>query len=287
MNFSAQSGTEHAKLWHSVDLNERFDLLHATYITHTFTRHTHEGFAIAMIEEGSEGFSYRHDYHVAPHGTVAVINPGEVHTGEAVTPNGWSYRVFYPNASLLARVATEISGRPQGIPFFSKTLIEDHEVWQRLRQAHISIEQSPSALERESLLLGALASLISRHADYCPPVILPTEAHIAVVQARDYLHAHFSEDISLERLANVAHLSPFHFSTVFRTEFGLPPHLYLTQLRVYRARDLLRIGLPIADAALRTGFVDQSHLNRHFKRILGVTPGQYRKNVQDQPARLG
>jgi AraC-like DNA-binding protein len=51
---------------------------------------------------------------------------------------------------------------------------------------------------------------------------------------------------------------------------------------VYRARDLLRSGVPIAEAALRTGFVDQSHLNRHFKRIIGVTPGQYRKNVQDR-----
>ena len=282
MNSRTTQPIERAKLWQSAALNESFDLLHATYVTHTFTPHTHEGFAIAMIEAGSEGFMYRRNYYVAPHNTIAIINPGEVHTGQAVTPEGWSYRVFYPNASLLARVATDISGQQQGIPYFSQTIIHDHAVWQQLWQAHRTIEQSNSALERESHLLSALASLISRHADFRPPALITSEAQVAVIQARDYLHAHFHEDISLGHLASVANLSPYHFSTVFRDQLGLPPHHYLTQLRVYRARDLMRAGLPIADAALRTGFVDQSHLNRHFKRILGVTPGQYRKNVQDR-----
>ena len=69
---------------------------------------------------------------------------------------------------------------------------------------------------------------------------------------------------------------------VFHDEVGLPPHAYLTQVRVNRARRLLSQGWPITEVAFEVGFVDQSHLNKRFKRITGMTPGQYRKNVQDR-----
>jgi AraC-like DNA-binding protein len=61
----------------------------------------------------------------------------------------------------------------------------------------------------------------------------------------------------------------------------MPPHAFQTQLRVARARKLLREGASPASAALEVGFTDQSHLNRHFKRVLGITPAFFRKNVQE------
>jgi AraC-like DNA-binding protein len=71
-------------------------------------------------------------------------------------------------------------------------------------------------------------------------------------------------------------LSPFHLLRVFRAAVGLPPHAYQIQLRVARAKELLRAGMPIAAVAVEVGFVDQSHLTRHFKRLVGVPPGRYR-----------
>lgn len=102
--------------------------------------------------------------------------------------------------------------------------------------------------------------------------------------AREFLEANAEQDVSLVRLAAVAGLSPFHLVRVFREAVGLPPHAYLDQVRVERAKGLLSAGLPIARAAAEAGFADQSHLTRRFKRLVGVTPGQYRagsKNVQD------
>ena len=78
--------------------------------------------------------------------------------------------------------------------------------------------------------------------------------------------------------------SPFHLVRVFRAATGLPPHAYLTQVRLQHAKRLLAAGALIAWVAADTGFTDQSHLARHFKQVTGVTPGQYayqRKNVQD------
>jgi AraC-like DNA-binding protein len=89
---------------------------------------------------------------------------------------------------------------------------------------------------------------------------------------------------TLERLAGDLGTSPFALLRAFRDAYGMPPHTWLTDARVRRARLLLDAGTPPAEAAVAVGFTDQPHLNRHFARIVGVPPGAYqreRKNVQD------
>src|SRR5579883_2616325 len=95
-----QAEREQVNFWRDPALRD-LELLHAHYVTHTFAPHTHEEYAIGVIERGAERFMYRHTQHTAPAGSVVVINPGEVHTGEAVLASGWSYRMLYPAASLL------------------------------------------------------------------------------------------------------------------------------------------------------------------------------------------
>ncbi|MBI1877856.1 MAG: helix-turn-helix transcriptional regulator, partial [Chloroflexi bacterium] len=85
----------------------------------------------------------------------------------------------------------------------------------------------------------------------------------------------------------ISNLSPFHLLRAFRAELGLPPHAYLTQIRIERAKALLAQGWPVAQVAFETGFADQSHLTKRFKGIVGVAPGQYllhSKKVQDKSA---
>jgi AraC-like DNA-binding protein len=105
---------------------------------------------------------------------------------------------------------------------------------------------------------------------------------VAVETARAYIHAHYDRDISVRDLAALTGLSPYHFIRVFSGQVGLTPHAYLVQVRVQQARQLLATGETPSQAALSAGFFDQSHLTRHFKRILGVTPGRYRNCVQDR-----
>ncbi len=81
--------------------------------------------------------------------------------------------------------------------------------------------------------------------------------------------------MTLQALARFAGLSAFHLCRVFREAVGMAPHAYQTQVRVRRAKALLRAGLPITQAAVEAGFYDQAHLTRHFKRIVGLTPGRY------------
>ncbi|WP_224366848.1 AraC family transcriptional regulator [Hyalangium versicolor] len=265
---------EECVFWRAEELGG-LELLKATYITHTFAPHSHDGFALGVIERGVEAFRYRGEMQYAPAGTVVLVNPGELHTGHSVQDGGWTYRMFYPAPRLLEDVATELTGRSRGTPFFGAAVVDDPDAAQLIRALHDSMERPASALERQSRLFATLVSLVSRHAAPRPDARSVGNENEAVRRARDYLEAHPGENVTLEHLANLAGLSVFHFVRVFRREVGLPPHAYQIELRVRRARELLRQGLPPGQVAAALGFSDQSHLTREFKRRIGLTPGRY------------
>jgi AraC family transcriptional regulator len=113
----------------------------------------------------------------------------------------------------------------------------------------------------------------------------PTDVHPGGVLSRhklrtviEYIHEHLDAELSLDHLAAVAHVSPYHFARLFKHSTGLPPHQYVIACRIERAKELLRgrDRLPLAEVATEVGFADQSHFTRHFKRLVGVTPRRFR-----------
>ena len=271
---------ERAKFWHAPAFNN-LELLHATYITHRFAPHAHEGFAIGVAQAGVQVFSLQGRNHFMPAGSIAVINPGEIHTGQAAVKQGWTYRMMYPKTLLLQRAASQLIGRDCHIPYFRNPIIYDDYLARLIVDLHMALEEPQTpVLELESRLLWTFGQLIIRHADN-HFVMRPTAVeHQAIKQVKAYLESHYAQNISLDALAQLVHLSPFYLVRTFKESVGLPPHAYLTHLRIIQAKKLLLAGLPIVDIAMQTGFTDQSHFTRRFKGIVGVTPGQYRKNVQ-------
>lgn len=267
--------TEQIKFWHEPALNN-LELLHARYVTHAFAPHIHEGYALGIIEQGAEQFTYRRSRHVAGAGSIVFINPGEVHTGSAAVEGGWTYRMLYPSTELLQRAVSEIVGRERDLPFFAEPVVYDPELVAEISLTHRALEEQTSALERESRLLWTLARLIVRYADDRPQAGEPTREHGGVQRVRVYLDEHYAENVSLAQLAALARLSPFHLLRSFHRQMNLPPHAYQIQTRVLRAKQLLQAGVPCAETALNVGFADQSHFTKHFKRIVGVPPGLYR-----------
>ncbi|MCU0569022.1 MAG: AraC family transcriptional regulator [Oculatellaceae cyanobacterium Prado106] len=283
---------EQVKFWRDPTLNNA-EMLWATYVTHSFARHTHEGYAIGVIEAGVEAFTYRGASHRAQAGDIVIIHPGEVHTGQAGVPEGWQYRMLYPDATLLQQVAAEVQESCHSpIPYFPQPVIRDAALAQHLRNFHVATETAASQLERDSRFLWTLTQLVIRHAGQCPGAIAVHPESTAMHRVRDYLHDHATESVSLKELAAIAQLTPLRLLRSFQRTFGLPPHAYLIQLRVAIAKQRLaelaflkaegdagvndgRSPGSIAEVAYEAGFTDQSHLNRHFKRLVGVTPRQY------------
>lgn len=139
------------------------------------------------------------------------------------------------------------------------------------------LEGRANPLELQTALTEALAALVGclGHTD-----ALEQRRRGPVHQVVEALHEALPEGITLEALARQVGWDRFHLCRAFREELGMPPYAYLTHLRVSRARRLLSQGLRPSEVALQVGFYDQSQLNRHFKRILGVTPGQFARAVQ-------
>lgn len=254
------------------------ELLHARYITHRFDRHVHDGYAIGVITAGAEAFAHRGvRRHLAPAGSVVVINPDEIHTGQAADDHGWRYRMFYPDVSLIQDIATELSGECQGTPHFPAAVIRDDEVAGLLIRLHRTLARSADGLARSSLARQAFGALLARHASNPPGPRRIGHERAVVRRMREYLSGDLAEHLGLETLAARVGMSPFHLLRVFRAATGQTPAAYRNQQRLIRAKALLRAGTPIAEVALATGFTDQSHFTNRFRRMVGVPPGEYRR----------
>jgi AraC-like DNA-binding protein len=253
------------------------DLLRARYVTHRYGRHAHETYTFGVIEAGVEEFEYGGRLLRAGAGAVALLDPDVVHTGQAGTAAGWSYRVLYPKVSVVTDVAAEL-GWPAGTPRFPQTVVYDPATAALVRSAHRSAEHGDD-LASSTLLRTALAELLRGHAAGGPAAgpDRSRRAPAAVDVIRDLLHERLEDPPTLAELAAMTELSQFALLRAFRAEMGLPPHAYLNQLRVRRARLLLDEGVPAADVAAQVGFADQAHLTRHFKRVVGVPPAAYQR----------
>ncbi|MEV4171421.1 AraC family transcriptional regulator [Nonomuraea sp. NPDC049709] len=265
---------EQARFWRHPAVPET-DLLKARYVTHRFARHAHDGYAIGLIVEGVEEFDYRGTLHRAAPGEMVLVNPDSAHTGQAGVPGGWAYRMLYPSVDALAGIAAELGG-PYGTPHFPAQVVRDEQVAALLGRAHRAAERG-DALAASTLSRTLFARLLTRHATPRPAAIVPAEGRQAVREALDLLHESLVDPPTLDGLAGAVGARPFALLRAFKAATGMPPHAYLTSLRVRQARRLLRSGVPPARVAAEVGFTDQAHLNRHFKRIVGVPPAAYQR----------
>lgn len=266
---------EKTKFWCADDLGD-VELLHARYRKHSFGRHTHEGLAVGVIRHGVESFSCMGTGYYAVENQIIVFNPDEVHTGEAADEDGWEFRMFYFDSELLRTAASLASGRRVDLPAFGVPVIKDPDLALQICHLHAVLEAETSRLTRQELFLMTFAELARRHADVKLPEPSRGRERDAVRKVREYLEANTQRNVALDDLAQLSGLSPYHLVRVFRQEVGLSPHAYFEQVRVHRARRLLKEGALITNVALELGFTDQSHLHRHFKKLTGVTPGVYR-----------
>ncbi|MGH7718540.1 MAG: AraC family ligand binding domain-containing protein, partial [Gemmatimonadaceae bacterium] len=247
------------------------EYLRASYDHHRFAKHFHETFSIGLIESGANGFLHRGGVEVAVAGTLCAVNPGEVHTGGE--RGRWSYRNLYPSADLLRDVASQVAGRPRDLPDFRSGVINDPRAVELMRRLFLSLEERAPYLERESRLVDALGHLVIHHIGAPTADLRAPPEPTAVKRAREYLDAHCTENVSLAKLTEVTGRSPFHLLRLFRAAVGLPPHAYLMQRRLLRARSLVLAGIPLVQAAADAGFADQAHLTRCFRAVFGLTPG--------------
>ncbi|MEO7912428.1 MAG: AraC family transcriptional regulator [Roseiflexaceae bacterium] len=255
------------------------EFLRAAAITQPLPKQFHEEFVVGVMEHGAHEMYYRGTTYTAAPGSLILAQPGEITSCGPTAGAGRSFRAIHMPASFFQEIVTDVAGQPTQIPVFPDLVVLHAHLKAGFLRVHKLLEVPTSHLERSLLLHNLLAQLILCYATEPPIVPSSGQEHGPVQRVRTYLHDHYAEDVSLEELVRLANLSAFHLNRVFRQTVGLPPHAYQTQVRVERAKALLAQGVPIRQVALLVGFFDQSHLNYHFKRLLGFTPGTYQQNM--------
>ncbi|MFP2770409.1 AraC family transcriptional regulator [Oceanisphaera sp. KMM 10153] len=251
------------------------EMVDAHYQKQTFSKHVHEGYTIGVIEQGAQRFFRSGENHIADENSIILVNTDDVHTGEAASEGGWHYRAIYPTPEHFALISNDLIGGSSLIPYFRDSVIHDKRIASQLRLIMNQIEEGASVLLVETLIYSTLLALATKHGHTQE---LPKDIGVnsnKLRLAKELLDAHPEIDVSLEVLATIAGCSKYHFIRQFGKSFNISPHAYQIQVRLIKAKQLLKAGVSIADVSHDCGFHDQSHFTRHFKKALGTTPRQF------------
>ncbi len=240
------------------------EVLHAHFTEHSYPAHVHEQWTILLVDSGGVDYTLDRTRQQAVAGRLTVLPPYVCHDGRAASPGGFDKRVLYVDERWLPERLTGAAVR-------SPTLA-DPALARAVSRLHQVLGTPGDELEAESRL-ALVAERVTTHLDRLAPSTPEGRDPGLARLVRDRLDG---DAPSLERLARDLGTHPSHLVRVFRREYGLPPHRYVVGRRLDRARRLLLDGMPIAEVAVETGFHDQSHLTRHFRALLGTTPGAFR-----------
>lgn len=246
------------------------ELYRADIVHHAFEPHAHEGFGLGAIESGVERFRYRGSDHLAPADSLVLMNADELHTGRAETAQGWRYRMVYVEPAVVEAVTGERGWS------FAQAVSHDAPRARRVGRLLQQLWRAQEPLAFDGLLHTLLAEFRA-HARVATPA--PAEGALRFAPVVEYMRAHSAEKLTLEKLAAVAGLSPFHFLRRFKATHHATPQQMLMALRVLDAKQRMAAGEPPALAAAAAGLADQAHLTRAFARRYGVTPARYQRQL--------
>ncbi|HEY5987443.1 MAG TPA: AraC family transcriptional regulator [Streptosporangiaceae bacterium] len=207
-------------------------------------------------------------------GELVVLDPSAAHSGSPAERGAWAGHLLVIELPGTRAAAAGDDNPLSGLAFPVPVIGDSALAW-RFLALHRGMERQASALERQSAVLSFLAGLAAWSPDARPLGTPVARDDPAVRTAMEYLHDEITRNITLDELAAAAGTGKYQLARGFKAATGLPPHTYQVALRVNLARRLLERGERATDVAALAGFADQSHLNRHFRRRLGMTPAQY------------
>ncbi|MBR0596842.1 helix-turn-helix domain-containing protein [Sinanaerobacter chloroacetimidivorans] len=265
------------------DLN--IDAYHFEGIMQKFPNHFHDYYVIGFIEKGSRYLLCNQQEYQVNSGDVVIFHPRDTHTCEPVSGKTLDYRCINIQPETMRQSVMEITGE-ETLPRFTQNVIYHSEIASSLRELHLMIMEGERDFKKEERYYFLLEQLITEYADPFAYSIsqnsAAAEPSTIVRSLCEYLEKNYAKTISLSDLSSLAGLSKYHLLRSFTKEMGISPYCYLETVRIENAKKLLEKDMPSIEVAYQTGFSDQSHFTNYFKRLIGITPNQYRKIFADK-----
>ncbi|MBI9111856.1 AraC family transcriptional regulator [Maridesulfovibrio ferrireducens] len=250
----------------------------AINIANKFPRHVHSGYIFSMIDTGIRRVKFHSQKIEFSAGEMCILSPGTPHSCESFsegTSGPHSYRALCVDKNFMQKLAEDICGKHCPAPGFNPYTVYRNTDSESFNTFFDLLETSGNTLERQTTLNSFLYHAI-QHLSSIPPQEEnsgPQEKPLARV--KDFITKNFRNNLTLNNLSEIACISSFHLQKLFVKKYGISPQEYLINCRVREAEQLIRNGTPMAEAALNSGFFDQSHFSRHFKRVIGISPGRF------------
>lgn len=251
----------------------RIEAYHFKGIVQPFPNHFHEHYVIGFVEDGQRVLSCKNKEYSIKRGNVILFNPGDNHACVQNDDGTFGYRGFNISKSIMLDLAEEVTGQWE-LPGFSKNVIYDDEITCYLYTLHEMIINGSSDFGKEENLLLLISALIQNYGqpfENCVP-----ECPQEIEKACEFIRQHFNERIYLDQICHHAGLSKSTLLRAFTKSKGITPYRYLETIRISEAKTLLEKGMQPVEAAMQTGFSDQSHFANYFNRFIGLAPGVYR-----------
>ncbi|MFJ7201043.1 MULTISPECIES: AraC family transcriptional regulator [unclassified Streptomyces] len=242
------------------------EVFHARFTEHAYPMHVHDAWTLLIVDDGAVRYDLDRRERGTPSGTVSLLPPQVPHNGSPATAHGFRKRVLYLDM-------TQLDERFIG-PAVDSPDLTDPVLRRRVGQLHTALANRGDEFEAESRL-ALISQRLRAHLSPTPTVPGAAPDRGVAQDLRDLLDERLIEGIALAKAARLVHAHPAHLVRAFSAAFGIAPHQYVTSRRVDRARRMLLDGQPPREVATAAGFYDQSHLTRHFKRVVGTTPGRY------------
>jgi AraC-like DNA-binding protein len=269
------------------DKSTEIETFRAHFTGHAYDPHWHDTYLIGFTEQGVQQFNCRKKMCTSLAGGSFLLEPGEIHDGNAPSEGGFTYRQLYlPVPWLHQNLKSLFHDTPDKFELnIGQNLMQDMQLTASISAAFSALHYQEPKIVREACL-DQMLEHTSKHLSWRKKgeetrnLLNNTQCHLAL-QTREYLRANINQDINLESLAVALGTDRFRLTRRFKAAFGLAPHAYLIQLRLARARTLLSQGWSPIQVASELCFSDQSHLGRWFRRAYRLTPSAYQKQTSD------
>ncbi|WP_136516283.1 AraC family transcriptional regulator [Geomonas edaphica] len=240
----------------------------------SYKAHCHREFCVGAVTEGTAVMTVRDQTCVLSPGLLALFSPETVHSCNPPEGGARSYLMAYFDAAWCSSIQEALFGRQGHFIPPAEFLLDNRTLYDSFLELTKILAGDALPLEKAERATQFVSELFTSTCDLELPATVEVRDGI-VREVKEYLEQRADLNITLQDLAVVFRCNPYHLLRTFKQAVGLPPHAFMLNARIERAKRLLLEGMAPASVAAETGFADQSHFHKTFRRIVAATPRQY------------
>ena len=264
------------KIFTKVFIDKKLPFIELRYSnsnTH-YKKHFHSTFSIGINKSGVSTYSNSGKIYTLEKNMLSIINPNAVHSCNSCSESLNEYYMMYLDKDWCRDIQKSINEKVENFIHVSEHILKDEKVYLEFINLCEQLFSEVSYLNKKDELIDFLIKFFS--------LFIEEDTHEVRNDKFDkmitYLNQNYKDNISLDELSNEFELNPFYIIRLFKSQMNLTPRAYLINVKINKAKELLKEGSSIVDTALECGFFDQSHFHKNFLKIVATTPNEYRLN---------